>query len=225
MKIALFGASGMIGHGVLRECLKDPSVSKVISVGRRSLVEQHPKLIQHAPPDLFDLRDLANDLTGLDACFFCLGVSAAGMSDARYRHITHDLTVSVASTLLRLNPGMSFVYVSGAGSDSTGQGRAMWARVKGATENALLRMPFKAAFMFRPNLIIPLDGIKSRTRSYRLFYKVAGPLLKLTYGHWPSSTTTTENMGLAMLNLMRHGGSDIILHGQEINRAAGGIAC
>lgn len=220
MNIVLLGASGMIGQGVLRECLKDPSVQKVVSIGRTALGEPHPKLVQLVAPDLFDLQGLTDELVGFDACFFCLGVSSAGMTEAQYRHITYDLTLSVASTLLRLNPVMSFVYVSGAGADRTEKGSAMWARVKGATENALLRMPFKAAFMFRPNLIIPLNGIQSRTRSYRLFYNVAGPLLKRAYRLRPGSMTTTENLGLAMLNLVRHGGVETIIDGATMNAIA-----
>ncbi len=220
MNVAIFGASGMVGQGVLRECLRDPSVKKLVCVGRAPLNEQHPKLVQVVHQDLFDLNSHESKLHGLDACFFCLGVSSAGMTEEQYRHLTYDLTVSVASMLVRLNPALTFVYVSGAGTDSTELGRTMWARVKGATENALLRMPFKAAFMFRPGIIIPLDGIKSKTRSYRLLYDVFGPLLRLIHHLRPGSMTTTRELGLAMLQLARAGGSKAILDGAAINAAA-----
>lgn len=181
MNVIILGASGMVGQGVLHECLADPAVQKVVSLSRNSLADQHPKLVQLVQPNLFDLTHLEGQLGSLDACFYCLGVSSAGMSEAQYRHLTYDLTVSVASTLLRLNPKMSLIYVSGSGTDSTEQGKAMWARIKGATENALLRMPFEAAFMFRPGVIIPLNGIESKTRSYRLFYALLGPILRLIH--------------------------------------------
>ena len=217
MKVILFGASGMVGQGALLECLKDPAVRQVVSVGRTALDVQHPKLVQLVHADLFDLDPLQAELQGFDACFFCLGVSSAGMTEAQYRHLTYDLTVSVASRLARWNPAMTFIYVSGVGTDSSESGRSMWARVKGATENALLRMPFKAAYMFRPGVIIPLDGIRSKTRSYRLFYTLAGPLLRLLYRWRPGSMTTTANVGRAMLNLARDGGPQRILEGAAIN--------
>jgi len=220
MDVVLFGTSGMVGQGALRECLQDPAVRRVIAVGRTELEEQRPKLVQIVHADLFDLSSLESRLRGLDACFFCLGVSSAGMTEPQYKHLTYDLTLKVASTLVRLNPGMTFIYVSGAGTDSTERGRSMWARVKGATENALLRMPFKAAFMFRPGLILPLDGIKSKTRSYRIFYELLGPLLRLVHRISPNSMTTTEHMGRAMLNLARGSRSESILHGADINAAA-----
>jgi uncharacterized protein YbjT (DUF2867 family) len=220
MNVVLFGASGMVGQGVLRECLRDPSVQQVLSVGRAKLNEQHSKLVQIVSSDLFDLGKFEARLRDLDACFFCLGVSSAGMTEDQYRHLTHDLTVSVASTLARLNPAMTFVYVSGSGSDRTERGGTMWARVKGATENALLRMPFKAAFMFRPGVIIPLEGIKSKTRSYRVLYDVLGPILRVLYRIRPGSMTTTEQLGLAMLELARTGGPDAILDGKAINAMA-----
>src|SRR5690349_11404400 len=146
MNVLLFGATGMVGQGVLRECLLDPDVRRVLTVGRSATGRYHEKLAELAVPDLFDLSPHEQALTGYDACFFTLGVSAVGMSEESYSHITHDLTVSIAATLARLNPGMTFVYVSGAGTDTTEHGRAMWARVKGRTENALLRMPFKRAY-------------------------------------------------------------------------------
>lgn len=220
MNVVIFGASGMVGQGVLRECLRDPTVERVVCVGRAAVDEPHPKLVQVVHHDLFDLSSVEGQFRGLDACFFCLGVTSAGITEEQYRHLTYDLTISVASTLARLNSAMTFVYVSGTGTDSTEQGRTMWARVKGATENALLRMPFKAAFMLRPGVIIPLDGIKSKTRSYRVFYGVLGPLLRALYHLRPGAMTTTEQVGLAMLQLARTGGAETVLDGAAINAAA-----
>ena len=179
MKVLLFGASGMVGQGVLRECLLDPEVTTVLSIVRSSTGQQHPKLREIVHKDFLDFSSIESELSGFDACFFCLGVSSAGMSEENYRRITYDITLAAAQTLVKLNPNMTFVYVSGAGTDSSERGRVMWARVKGQTENALLRLPFKAAYMFRPAVIVPLHGIKSRTMLYRIPYAVLGPLLPL----------------------------------------------
>ncbi|MGA7649334.1 MAG: NAD(P)H-binding protein, partial [Thermoplasmata archaeon] len=164
MKVILFGATGMVGQGVLRECLLDPQVESVLSVGRSATGQQHPKLHEVVRGSLADLASIEDQLRGYDACFFCLGMSSAGMSEDDYRRVTHDLTVAAGQTLARLDPWMTFIYVSGAGTDSTEHGRSMWARVKGRTENELLRMPFRAAYMFRPGVIRPLHGIRSKTR-------------------------------------------------------------
>ncbi len=152
MKVVLFGATGMVGQGVLRECLLDPDVESVLAVVRNASLPQHDKLREIVHQDVFDLAAIEDRLSGYDACFFCLGVSSVGMKEETYRRVTYDLTVSVAKTLAKLNPTMTFIYVSGAGTDSTERGRSMWARVKGRTENALLQMPFKAVFLFRPAL-------------------------------------------------------------------------
>jgi uncharacterized protein YbjT (DUF2867 family) len=153
MKVIFFGASGMVGQGVLRECLLDPDVETVLLIGRSVTGRQHPKIREIVHQDIADLEPIASPLAGFDGCFFCLGVSSVGISEADYKRITYDLTIGAAATLARLNPAMTFIYVSGAGTDSTERGRTMWARVKGATENALLRMPFHAAYMFRPGFI------------------------------------------------------------------------
>jgi uncharacterized protein YbjT (DUF2867 family) len=224
INVVLLGASGMVGQGVLLECLRDASVRKVVCLGRSRITQQHPKLVQLVHQDLFDLRELESELTGLDACFYCLGVSSAGLPEEQYRRLTYDLTVSVASTLVRLNPAMTFVYVSGSGTDSTEKGRVMWARVKGTTENALLRMPFKAAYMFRPGVILPLDGIQSKTRSYRLFYDLLGPVLRVVHRLRPDSMTTTRQVGRAMLQVARANGPGAILDGAAINAAVRVIA-
>ena len=160
MKVLVFGASGMVGQGVLRECLLDPEVSVVLSIARSSTGQQHPKLKEIVHKDFLDFASLETEWAGLDACFFCLGVSSAGMSEENYKRVTYDITLAAAQVLAKLNPNLTFVYVSGAGTDSSERGRVMWARVKGQTENALLRMPFRAAYMFRPGVIVPLHGIK-----------------------------------------------------------------
>ena len=159
MNVVLFGATGMVGQGVLRECLLDQKVQTVLSIGRSATGQAHPKLRELVRKDLLDFSPIEAQLIGFDACFFCLGVSSAGMTEEAYRRVTYDITMAAAQTLARLNPAMTFIYVSGAGTDSTERGRIMWTRVKGKTENALLRLPFKAAYMFRPAAIQPLHGI------------------------------------------------------------------
>jgi uncharacterized protein YbjT (DUF2867 family) len=220
MRILLFGATGMVGQGVLRECLLDPDIGDVLAVGRSATGQRHPKLREVVRPDLLDLEEIADELTGFDACFFCLGVTSLGMTEERYRQVTYDLTLSVARTLAPLNPAMTFVYVSGMGTDSSGLGRSMWARVKGETENALLRLPFRAAYMFRPAAIVPLHGIRSKTWWYRLFYAAVAPLLPLLYRWFPKYVTTTEQVGRAMILVARRGAPRTVLENADINRTA-----
>jgi len=220
MNVLLFGATGMIGQGVLRECLLDDGVESVLAVGRAATGRSHPKLSELVRRDLFDSAGIEAEFAGLDACFFCLGVSSAGMSEQDYSRITFDLTLAVASTLAKLRPGMTFIYVSGAGTDSTGRGRITWARVKGRTENALLALPLRTC-IFRPAAIRPLDGIRARTRWYRIFYVFAGPLMGLLEPLFPSLITTTEAVGRAMLEVARHGAPAPILESRDINRVAG----
>ena len=217
MKVILFGATGMVGRGVLRECLLSPDVEAVLCVGRTGIGQQHAKLRELMHADLMNLTPIEEELSGFDACFFCLGVSSARMTEENYRRMTLDLTLAVASTLARLNPLMTFVYVSGAGTDSSERGSTMWARVKGATENALLRLPFEAAYMFRPGLIQPLHGIVSKTASYRMIYKIIAPLLPLLRAAFPKYVTTTEQVGRAMLRVAQHGASKRILESADIN--------
>ena len=207
----------MVGQGALRECLLDPEVNRVLCVGRSSTGQRHPKLREILHADLFDLTSVENQLGGYDACLFCLGVSSVGMQEDAYRHVTYDLTLAVARTLARLNPAMIFVYVSGAGTDSSEQGRSMWARVKGATENALLRLPFKAAYMFRPGAILPLHGIVSKTPAYRIFYAMTRPLWRPLRATFPRAITTTEQVGRAMLRVARAGAPKPILESADIN--------
>jgi uncharacterized protein YbjT (DUF2867 family) len=218
MNVILFGATGMVGQGVLRECLLDPDVKTVLSIRRGATGQKHEKLREVVYPDLLNLSPLETQHAQFDACFFCLGVSSAGMSEDAYRRITYDLTLSVAETLVKGSPNMTFIYVSGAGTDSSERGRTMWARVKGQTENALLRLPFKAAYMFRPAAIVPLHGIKSRTRIYRIFYAVLGPILPLLESHFPKYITTTEKLGRAMIKVARQGAPKAVLENLDINR-------
>ena len=208
------------GAGVLRECLLDPSVERVLSVVRVASGQEDSKLRELVHRDYYNFSAIERDLAGFDACFFCLGVSSAGMSEDRYRKITYDLTLAAAQTLARLNPSMTFIYVSGMGTDSSEHGRSMWARVKGNTENDLLRLPFKAAYMFRPAAIVPLHGIKSKTAAYRLFYAVIGSFLPFLYGRFPKYVTTTEQMGRAMLAVARHGSPKRVLENMDINQVS-----
>ncbi|CAI1546775.1 epimerase [Serratia proteamaculans] len=219
MRVIIFGASGMVGQGALRECLRDPQVSEVLSIGRSALAQSHAKLNQLTLPDLSDLSAVEAQLAGYDACFFCLGVSSAGMNEARYRTLTYDLTLAAGRPLARLNPAMTFIYVSGVGTDSSERGRSMWARVKGATENALLALPFHAV-MFRPGAIVPLHGIRSRTRVYDLLYRLLKPLWFGALRLFPNQVTTTERVGLAMLAVARHETTLRIVEPGEINRLA-----
>jgi uncharacterized protein YbjT (DUF2867 family) len=227
MRVLLFGASGMVGQGVLRECLLDSGVSEVTYVGRSPLpvdgvqaaLPESAKLRQIVHADLFDLSSVADQLTGFDACFFCLGVSSFRMKEAEYRRITQVLTVSVAKILLPLNPAMVFVYVSGSGTDA--KSKTMWARVKGETENDLLSTGFRAAYMFRPGLILTRHGIRSKTPVYNVLYTALKPLLYLL-ALSPRLATNTEAVGRAMLRVVRELPAEHYLEGTAINRLAAG---
>lgn len=218
MKVLLFGATGMVGQSVLRECLLDPAVERVVAVGRRATGQQHPKLRDVTVPDLADLSAVEAELAGFDACFFCVGVSSAGMSEDDYTRVTVTLAVRVAETLLRLNPGMTFVFVSGMGADSSERGRVMWARVKGRAENALLKMPFRAVYVIRPAVIIPRHGITSSTWMYRALYAVLRPLLPAVRRLAPNHVTTTDQLGRAMIKVARDGWPTRILESRDIVR-------
>lgn len=221
MKVILFGATGMVGQGVLRECLLDRDVDSVLSIGRRATGQQHEKLREIVRTDLFDLLDfsaLEGELSDHEACFFCLGVSSAGMREEDYRRVTYGLTTAAATTLANRNPGMTFVYVSGMGTDSTERGGTMWARIKGKTENELLRMPFKAAFMFRPAYIQPLHGIASSAKLTRALYAVMGPLYPVWKALFPKYVTTTEQVGRAMIHVARYGAPKRVLENEDINQ-------
>ncbi|UEH09885.1 NAD(P)H-binding protein [Pseudomonas sp. HN8-3] len=220
MRVLLFGATGMVGQGVLRECLLAADVQEVVAVGRTPLTQQHSKLHQVLHSDMLDFQPLENLLQGFDACFFCLGVSSAGMNEARYTHLTYDLTLVAASTLARLNPQMTFIYVSGAGTDSSETGQLMWARVKGKTENALLRLPFKAVYLFRPGIIQPLHGVRSNTPVYQAFYSVLGPVLSFVRRVKPAWVVSTETVGRAMLQAASLGAPQPVVEQAQINRLA-----
>jgi uncharacterized protein YbjT (DUF2867 family) len=215
MKVLLFGATGMVGQGVLRECLLDETVLSVLSVGRSITGQNHQKLIELKIDDFMNLTAIEEVLTGYDACFFCLGVSAVGMTEENYRKISYDFTLSVAQTLEKLNPNMTFIYVSGTGSDSSEKGRVMWARVKGKTENALLKLPFKGAYMFRPGVILPLHGVKSKTKLYRVMYQFLRPIYPLL--RKSKNITTTEQVGRAMINVAKTGYQKPFLENSDIN--------
>jgi uncharacterized protein YbjT (DUF2867 family) len=217
MNIVLFGATGMVGQSALRECLLDPDVNNVISVVRTPTTPTNAKLRELVLPDFTNYSTAEPELTGLDACFFCLGVTSSGMSEADYTRITHDFTLAAATTLARLNPSMTFVYVSGSGTDSTERGRIMWARVKGKTENDILKLPFKAAYMFRIGFIQPLHGIVSKTKSYRIFYQVLSPILPLLRSLFPRQILTTEQVGRAMLLVAKNGFPKSVLESKDIS--------
>jgi uncharacterized protein YbjT (DUF2867 family) len=217
MKIIVFGATGMVGQGVLFECLRAPDVESVLTIGRTATELVHAKLREIVHPDLTNYAAIERELAGYDACFFCLGVSASGLSEQAYTRITYDVTLAAAEVLARLSPSMTFIYVSGDGTDSTEQKRAMWARVKGRTENALRKLPFKAV-MFRPGLIRPLHGHQSKTRLYRIVYKALWPLFPLLGAL--GLLTTTEKVGQAMLRVARDGAPKPILGNHDINALA-----
>jgi uncharacterized protein YbjT (DUF2867 family) len=220
LKVILFGGTGMIGQGVLRECLLDTGVALVVAIGRTATAVQHPKLREIVHKDLWDYSSIEPQLRGFDACFFCLGVTSAGMSEEDYSRVTYGITHAAAETLCRLNPGLTFVFVSGAGADSTERGRIMWARVKGKAENAVLKMPCKASFVFRPGVVLPMHGETSRTRAYRIMYAVMRPLLPLLKRIMPGQVVTTEQFGRAMLIVVRQGAPKNVLESRDINALA-----
>jgi uncharacterized protein YbjT (DUF2867 family) len=224
VKVLLFGASGMIGSGVLLECLDSPDVSSVVSVGRRSSSVVHPKLTEIVRSDLFDVGPMASSFEGVDACFFCLGITSVGMTEEAYRRITYDLTMGVAKALLAASPRAVFVFVSGVGTDSSEAGRLMWARIKGKTENALLAMGFRDAYMFRPGFVQPLRGARSRTAWIQAAYAITRPIVPLLARVSPNLVLTTVAMGQAMIRVAMNGYTKKILEPADINRAAAGAS-
>jgi uncharacterized protein YbjT (DUF2867 family) len=220
MNVIIFGATGMVGQGVLRECLLDPEVELTQTIGRSATGIPHPRLREIVHSDLWHYETIEPSLTGFEACFFCLGVASRGMKEDEYKRVTYGITIAAADVLCRLNPQMTFIYVSGAGTDSSEKGKIMWARVKGKTENALLKMPFAAAYMFRPGLIQPLDGIESKTKLYRVFYKISKPIIPFLRRSFPNNILTTKEIGQAMLNVAKHGYPKRILETKDIRSAA-----
>ena len=215
MRVILFGATGMVGQGVLRECLRDDAVEAVLVVGRTSTGQSHPKLRELIRKDLFDFGAASADLQGYDACFFCLGVSSAGMGEAQYTRLTYDLTLGWAKALARVNPAMTFIYVSGAGTG----GKAMWAQVKKRSEDALLAL-CPSAYMIRLGVLSPMHGEVSKSRWTQIGYAVLGPLLPLVRAIAPGAVTTTEELGRAMIRAARQGAPKRVLESRDL-RALG----
>ena len=220
MKVIIFGATGMVGQGVLRECLRDPGVECVLLIGRTRAGVTHPKVREIIQADLTDYSATENEWAGYDACFFCLGVSSAGMNEADYRRVTYDITLAAARALVKVHSDMTFIYISGTGTDSSEKGRSMWARVKGATGNALLALPFAAAYMFRPGYIQPLHGVKSKTKLYAALYAVAAPMYPVLTALFPKYVITTEELGRAMLVAARNGAPKRVLESADIRELA-----
>jgi uncharacterized protein YbjT (DUF2867 family) len=220
MKVLIFGATGMVGQGVLLECLRDTEVEFVVTLGRTATGVRDPRLREIVHRDLLNYSGMEKSLAGFDACFFCLGVASTGMKEAEYERVTYGFTMAAAEALGRANPGMTFTYISGSGTDSTERGRVMWARVKGRTENALLRLPLNA-YAFRPGFIEPMDGIQSKTPMYRMFYNVLGPLLPVLHRAFPNRILSTREIGQAMLAVARHGYDKRILETKDMRRVVG----
>jgi uncharacterized protein YbjT (DUF2867 family) len=220
MNAVIFGATGMVGKGVLLECLDDARVEHVLLVSRHPIDDvSHPKIREIVHADFTAFENLTPAFADIDACFYCLGVTAVGLSEGQYHHLTYDLTLAAATALASASAGrLTFCYVSGEGTDSTEHGRTMWARVKGKTENALLRLPFKAAFLFRPGYIQPLRGIRSKTRWYQALYDVIGPFYPIVRRLFPKYVTTTTNIGRAMIHVAVSGWSRQILSSGDINQ-------
>ena len=216
MRIVIFGASGMVGQGALREGLRDPEVEQVVSIVRAPTGTTHEKLREIVHKNFLDFTPIENQLTGLNACLYCLGVTSTGTKEEDYTRITYEFTIAAATTLLKLNPGMSFVFVSGAGADSTEHGGTMWARVKGKTENALLSMPFRSIYVFRPAMIQPLDGIQSKTASYRIIYGLIAPFLTAARHFWPSHISTTQELGKTLLAAAKRGMEKRVVEANQI---------
>jgi uncharacterized protein YbjT (DUF2867 family) len=222
MNVIVFGATGMIGQGVLRECLLDPGVERVLAIGRAATGQKDAKLRELVLKDLTDYSGVAADLAGYDACFFCLGITSAGMTEADYRRVTVDIAVAAARVLVDKSPSVTFIFVSGNGADSTGKSSVMWARVKGEAENAILAMPFKGKYVFRPAMVRPEHGIRSRTAMYRFLYAILWPLFPVVKAFFPGFVTTTSRVGRAMLNVARHGAPKAVLENRDIEAAADG---
>lgn len=216
VRAILFGGTGMVGEGVLHEALKDPSVESVLVIGRRPCGVNHPKLAEIIHNDFFDYTPLLQRLRGYNACFFCLGVTSIGKSEEEYRRLTYDLTMAAAGALAPLNPDMAFCYVSGLGTDSTEQGRSMWARVKGKTENDLMKLPFRAVYAFRPGFIKPTKGLKNGL----MFANILAPLYPILSLLFPKYVCTLEDVGRSMIRAIATGYPKKILECREIAELA-----
>jgi uncharacterized protein YbjT (DUF2867 family) len=218
MKVLIFGATGMVGRAALLQCLRDPDVEQVVTIGRTAIAAREQKLCEIVHQDMLNYAGMEDSLSGFDACFYCLGVASSGMKEADYERVTFGFALAAAEMLSRVNPEMTFVFVSGSGADSTEKGRVMWARVKGRTENALLRLPLNA-YIFRPGFIEPMDGVESKTSSYRALYRVAKPLFPILRWTLPNQVLSTRDIGQAMLNVVRRGYKKRILETGDIRAA------
>ena len=212
IKVIITGTTGMVGEGVLNECLQHDDVEQILSISRRPYGIKHPKLEEIIHGNFYDLSSVEDRLTGYDACFFCLGVSSVGMKEKEYYHLTYDLTIHVAETLSRINSNMTFCYISGAGTDSTEKGRSMWARVKGKTENDLMRLSFKSVYNFRPGILIPTKGLKNTLS----FYKYLGWLIPVIKKLTPKYICSLKELGIAMINAAITGFDKSILEVPDI---------
>ncbi len=220
IKAIITGSTGMVGKGVLLECLEDENVESILVINRHPIGMSHPKLKEVIHNDFFDLTKIKSELEGYNTCYFCLGVSALGLSNESYYKLTYELTVNFAATLAGMNPKMTFCYVSGEGTDSQEKSRANWSNVKGKTENKLLTLPFKKVYLFRPGFIQPLKGIKSRTKIYNIIYVLFYPLIPVWKALFPKNITTTVRVGIAMIRVVKNNYPHTYLHNKEINELA-----
>jgi len=219
VKVIVFGATGMVGQAVVRQCLLEDRVTSVLIVGRSSAGVSDPKVEELIHGDFLDFSSVATELTGYDACFFCLGVSAAGMSEPAYRRVTYFMTMAAARELAERNAKMRFLYISGAGTDSTEHGRTMWARIKGETENAVLSLPFEG-YALRPGYIQPRHGVQSRNKLYRNIYRVTGRLYPALARVAPKYFIASDELALAMINIAANGSEKRILESSDLVRSA-----
>lgn len=217
MKVIVTGATGMVGKGVLLECLEHQDITEVLSISRRSVGIEHTKLKELIHKDFSEFRSVSERLKGYDACFACMGVSAAGMKEDQYTRLTYDFTLALANELLKINPDMTFNYVSGQGTDSSEKGKSMWARVKGKTENDLLKLGFKQAFAFRPGAIIPKKGAKPSSRMYAIMIPLLIWLLYLLKWMAPKKVVDTTQIGLAMINITKNGYDKKVIDPEDIH--------
>jgi len=212
IKAIITGTTGMVGEGILHECLLHPDVESILVINRKPCGVKHQKLIEIIHKDFNDISAIKNELVGYNTCYFCMGISSVGKKEDEYTRITYDLTLNFGNTLVKLNPDMTFCYVSGVGTDSSEKGRSMWSRVKGKTENDLLKLPFKAAYMFRPGYIQPTKGLKNSYKAYKIFAPFY-PLIKLLFSKY---ATTLKEIGLAMINVTLYGSDKKVLECKDI---------
>jgi uncharacterized protein YbjT (DUF2867 family) len=217
IKVIITGTTGMVGEGVLHECLNHTDVESVLVINRRSCNVQHARLTEIIHSDFYNLKDIENQLSGYDACFFCLGTTSVGKSQEEYSRITFDITKTFADALVKVNPGMTFCYVSGTGTDSSEKGKVMWARVKGKTENYILNLGFRDAYMFRPGLLLRTKGLKNTLLPYKIF----APLFPLVKLFFPKYVCTLKEIGLAMINTVTRGYERKFIEVNDIKILAG----